>query len=226
MGLIAMPARPGKWCDSDQPLSDLVLADLAEQNYEGVFRYVPLPGFKGAGDISPGELARITSTKLPSGETMQCGLIQHPRSPQYNDLTKCTGDGDAKAAVDFALAAGYPLGAHLGLDSEGLSQIAANTTDVVIHWDTNWQAVVLSRGLLALMYVGYDVPLTPQALYELPGFTSYWSDAGHRMVAVRGCSMSQGPSFTLRGVPFDGDVLVADKLGAVPFVAGASSLAA
>jgi hypothetical protein len=222
--LVAARARTGNWLDTDVPLSDPVLADIAAAGYEGVYRYVPLPGNNPMMDISPGELQRICSTRRPDGTTLQCGLIQHPRSPENNNLTLHPPSRDAAEAADVAVASGYPLGCHLGLDFEGLfgksgELRSVNTRDAVFGWGCAWGDGVLLSGFLAQLYLGYDVPLSAADAYDMPPFTQYWSDAGHRVVATRGCSMSQGGSVVIHGVQFDRDVLAPDLLGDVPMVA-------
>ena len=217
----AKKARVGNWLDSDQPLSDPVLADIAAGGYQGIYRYAPLPQNGSIMDLSPGELQRILRAGL------QCGLVQHPRSPQWNDLTKHVAADDALSAVNWATHCGYPPGAHICLDFEGLrgadGELASvNTPAVCIAWANAWAAAIVSTGYRAQLYVGYDVALSPEDLYGLHGVDSYWSDAGHRVVATRGCAMSQGPERIIHGVKFDGDVLAPDLLGDVPMVASSS----
>lgn len=220
MGLIAMPARTGNWLDTDVPLSDAVLADVAAAGYQGVFRYVPLPSNSPRNDISLGELARICSTRRPDGTTLQCGLIQHPRKPENNDLSAHAAYGDAHTAADFALGAGYPTGAHLGLDFEGLlGFFPSNTRELCIGWADDWQAIVRATLLKAQLYNGFDVPLSPEDLYDLHGFDSYWLGLGGEAVATRSHALRQGGSVTIHGIEFDRNVLAPDKLGGVPFVA-------
>lgn len=225
--LIAAPARPGNWLDTDQPLSDAVLADVASYGYEGVWRYVPLPNNPALLDISGGELARICATRRPDGTTLQCGLIQHPRSPAYNRLPDHHPELDARTGASFGLAAGYPEGAHLGLDFEGLLGTEAvpftcNTSEVCAQWATAWQAAVLAFNLRRLLYEGYDVPLDAEGLYRLPGFDCYWRGLGGKGVATRGCALTQGAQVTIHGIKFDRNVLAPDKLGGVPMVAQAA----
>jgi hypothetical protein len=216
--LVAAPARSGNWLDCDQPIGNGVLQDVIANGYQGIWRYVPLPNNSALLDISAGELERICAAGI------QCALIQHPRLPQYNDLTRHDPEEDARSAVARAIQVGYPEGSHLGLDFEGLKgtrdvPITSNTPDVCENWATSWQAYIRAAGFMALLYVGYDVPLDAQQLYELPGFDQYWSDAGHRSVATRGVSITQGGSVTIHGIQFDRDVLRPDLLGAVPWVA-------
>lgn len=219
MPLIAAPARPGNWLDTDQPISDAVLEAVAAAGYEGVYRYVGLPGNSPAWDISPGELSRICGTRRPDGLTLQCGLVQHPRSHAHADLTQHKADDDATCAVTAARAAGYPVGAHVCLDFEDLG---ANTRSTCVAFAVLWAETAIALEARAQLYVGFDVPLDPDQLYALPGFDSYWSDAGHRKVSTRGCAMQQSAAVTIHGITFDRNVLLPDLLGGVPIVAQAA----
>lgn len=213
MTLIAAPARIGNFLDTDVPLSDAVIADVVANGYQGIYRYVALPGNSPRNDISPGEIERICAAGL------QVGLVQHPRAPKNNDLSRTTGYGDAHAAVDAALAADYPLGCHLALDLEGITDhFPATSAALCIQWATDWQSVVRAAGLKAQLYLGYAVPLDADQAYELPGFDSYWSDIGHRKVATRGCAMVQAAGCMIHGIEFDRNVLAEDLLREVPWL--------
>jgi hypothetical protein len=221
MPLAALPARPGLWLDTDVPLTAAILqAVVDETDAEGVWRYVPLPGNDPADDITLRELARICATRKRDGQLLQCGLVQHCRRPELNDLTAHPSDVDAAAAFEHARAVGYPEPAHIGLDFEGLAQIPRNTRAVCIRWAIGWQSRLIAASYAALLYHGYGVPLSALDLFELPGFNQYWSDAGDRPVATRGNSIVQGAAVTIGGCPFDRNVIKADHRGDVPTVAG------
>lgn len=222
MVLVAAPARAGNWLDTDQPLADPVLADIAAAGYQGVIRYVPLPNNPTLLDISAGELERICAATRADGLRLQCLLIQHPRLPANCDLTKHSPQLDGQTAAQWCASVGYPAGCHLGLDCEGLAGAsgeltAVNTPDVCIAWASVWQHVVIEAGFRAMLYEGYDVPLTPVQLYQLPGFDQYWSDAGHRRIDTRGVSITQGGEVVIHGVKFDRDVVRPDLLGDAPW---------
>ena len=206
MDLIAAPATVGSWVDTDYPLSSYVVSALVSAGRIGVCRYVPLPGNDSAGDISKTELEIIC------GAGLELLLVQHPRNPGWNPAN-CSGDADAASALSKATEVGYPHGAHIFQDLEGINGSAA----VTIGFAVDWQHTILAGLKQAGLYVGYGVPLHPLDLYELPGFNSYWSDAGNRQVATRGTAILQGPEVTIGGVKFDLDAVRLDLLGAVPF---------
>jgi hypothetical protein len=77
--------------------------------------------------------------------------------------------------------------------------------------------VVASEGFSFGMYAGYDDALNAVDLYEIHDATSYWSDAAHRRVAVRGIAVQQEPQIAILGVPFDPDTVAPDNEGETPF---------
>jgi hypothetical protein len=219
MPLAASPARAGLWLDTDVPCTaEILLAVVNETDAEGIWRYVPLPSDNDSEDISLRELARICSTRKRDGQLLQCGLIQHPRRPELNDLTAHPAEVDAAVAFEHAVRVGYPTPCHIGLDYEGLSQIASNTRGVCIRWAIGWETRLLEAKYSALLYHGYAVPLSAIDLYDLPGFNQYWTDAADRPVAERGNSIVQGAAVTIGGCPFDRNELKADRRGDVPTV--------
>lgn len=215
MTIISAPANPGPWCDTNTVLTVRTLDALRAAGRLGVARYVPLPGNNPAGDISAEELGRVL------GEGLQLLLVQHVRAGDTHthlwDPGVHSGEDDARAACAAAKAAGYPEGAHLYLDLEAVG----GTKVATVGFCLEWQRIALAEGYRAGLYVGYSVPLSPVDLYELAGFDSYWSDAGRRQVATRGCAIVQGAEVTIGGVKFDLDTMSADGLGGLPMVATA-----
>jgi hypothetical protein len=217
MNVICRAATVGLWCDASQKVSAEQAAGLKAVGYVGIVRYVPLPKNGARLDIDASELDWIVEAGL---ELM---LVQHVReSPKGSrgwDPAAHSGTVDGQDAADFAKAAGYPAGAHLWLDLEDIGGSGLST----IAFAEAWAGAVMAAGFKAGAYVGFDVPLDAQALYDLHGFDSYWSDAGPRAVADRGFAMKQiTPQVVVAGVEIDRDDLQADRHGEVPFVAAAA----
>lgn len=202
--MIAAPARSAKWVDTSVPVSADVCTSVRARGYAGVVRYVPLPRNSPAWDISAAELQRLTLGGV------QVLLVQHSRSPNWRPAL-CSGSDDALIAISSARLVGYPDDAHLYCDCEGPHATTAEMTAYLNAWSTS----VLAAGYRAGLYVGYGVPLDGDQLYELPGFTSYWSDAGHRHVSRRGCAMVQGGEVHIAGTLFDENDLAPDALGEI-----------
>jgi Domain of unknown function (DUF1906) len=213
--MISAPARCGLWLDTDMPCSASVCAEVRARGYEGIIRYVPLPGNRGDLDISALERDNIIAADL------QCGLVQHVRYGTWIP-SQHSGSRDAEAACEAACGAGYPNGCHLFLDFESMG----GTADGAIEFAFAWQETVITAGYRAGLYVGFGVPLSPQQLYDLHGFDCYFSDAAGRSVERRGCAIRQGREVKIAGVTFDEDTVQRDLLGGLPFVASPDSLAA
>jgi hypothetical protein len=193
--------------DTDTKLTPTVLAQVAANGYAGIVRYVPLPSNSVRGDIDATELQAILDAEL------SLLLVQHVRTPGWNPA-KCSGKGDALAAIETAKAAGYLPGGHVFLDLEGISGTAPDTK----AFAEEWAATIVQAGYCAGCYVVYDVPLNAVQLYNLHNFHSYWSDAGPRNVATRGFAIKQKqPTVKIAGVDFDADALRPDNLGDTPF---------
>ena len=167
-----------------------------------VFRYVPLPGLGGHGDIDPGELEAIIDAGL------MLGLVQHCRLPGWA-ASGMQGTLDGKAASYAAKLAGYQLGTHLAFDLEGCRDVGA---PVAAHVNA-WAAEVAAAGYEPLLYVGYAAGLTPAELGALPDVHAYWSDYGPRSVTPRGFCLTQHAQTALAGITVDPDVATADALG-------------
>jgi|SRR6185312_10577928 len=211
LAALARPAVPGLYLDTNAPCSDAVLDAAIARGALGIGRYVNLPGVSARFDISPGEFERIL------GKGLACWLYQHPRFEGW-DPGAHSGATDADAACLAAKAVGYPAGAHIFLDLEGIGGTRAAT----LAFADAWQTLVLAHGYRAGLYVGFRVPLSATDLYELRGFDSYGSDAGHRAVAVRGCAMHQAAEISLAGTRFDPNVVAPDMKGEVPSFARAA----
>lgn len=208
--MIARPATPGAWVDTNWCITPSVAAALKSAGKVGVGRYVPLPGNPSAGDITGTEVGCILDAGL------ELLLVQHVRRPPwYPDMHR--GDEDGRQAAKSATDAGYPVDCHLFLDLEGIG--GGVNSDAMARFANDWAGVVQGEGFRPGLYVGYAVPLSPAELYALPLFSSYWSDAGRRHVAVRGCAIQQGaPEATIAGVRFDPDVVIPDGRGELPMV--------
>lgn len=222
--LQAVQAIPGPYVDSAWPCGSPHLI-AALKGYTppgkillapklGIGRYVPLPGVQSGGDITALELQALTAAEL------LVFLVQHVRYPGW-DPTQHDGAKDGQHAADHALAVGYPAGAHLYLDLEGVGMMG--TVGSTTAFASDWQRAVLAAGFRAGLYVGYAVPLSATDLFMLRGFNSYWSDAGPRVVAKRSFAIKQGKTVTIDGVKFDEDDVRPDLLGELPYFAGAAS---
>jgi hypothetical protein len=206
MGTSVAATPAAKIVDTNVRLNPAILKAVQTAGYAGVVRYVPLPGVGDTKDIHSDELDAVMETGLG------LLLVQHVRFPHW-DPRDHAGAADAQVAVNFAMQAGYLRGAHIFLDLEG---IVPGTGKATKAFAEAWAATVVAAGYLAGCYVGFDLPLSPQELFDLHGINSYWSDAGPREVAVRGFAIKQHAEITIAGVPFDPDTVQLDGKGETP----------
>jgi Domain of unknown function (DUF1906) len=213
MTIIARPASPGTGFDCSVKPTPAQARALKAMDHTLVGRYVPLPANNAANDIDAAELIMLTDLGF------EVLLVQHVRTPPW-DPRAHSGTIDAAVACEHALDAGYPLGAHLYLDLEGL--VATADVAGAKLFVESWATRVLADGFKAGLYVGYDLPLSPTDLWLLHGINTYWTDAAHHHVANRGCAIVQGRELTVRGVRIDEDTIAPDMLGELPFIAAAA----
>lgn len=202
------PMPTGTILDTSAVVSQATAVAVANAGYQGIARYVPLPNNSAESDISPNEMNAI----------LDCGLglllVQHAFAPGW-DPGQLEGGYVAQAAIDAATKTGYLKGAHLFLDLEGPSA-KADASETIVYAQA-WSNAVVAAGYRAGCYVGWGLPLSPQELYYLSGFDSYWSDADSRRVATRGFAIKQGSRIVeVAGVEFDTDAVNKDELGETP----------
>lgn len=217
--MIARPATPGLFCDFSTFPTRQQAAKLKAAGFIGCFCYVPLPNNVDSQDITTERL-----TMLVDDIGFEVGLVQHVRSGPW-DPRAHSGAVDGATAAESAAKAGYPSGGHIFVDWEDLVEclpVAAAKTFL-----ESWADRVRAAGYRAGMYCGFDDPMSPRDRWELHGIDSYFSDAGHRAVAVRGCAVTQGAEIDIGDIPIDNDTVQPDLLDETPLVAAraASSVA-
>jgi hypothetical protein len=203
--MLVQPIPIGHIVDTTAKLSAEHIQPLLDADYRGVARYLRLPGLSDVQDIDASELTALVNGGLG------VLLVQHVRYPGWNPANYA-GAVDAAAATVQATAAGYPMGAHIFVDLEGISGTAADTA----KFANDWADAVVAAGYLAGCYVGYNVPLSPAELYELHRVNSYWSDPGPRKVATRGFAIKQAAQIMISGLKFDPNVVARDNEDETP----------
>jgi hypothetical protein len=149
-------------------------------------------------------------------------LVQHVESETTWMPTDDKGKRYGRTAAAIASEVGYPKGATVWLDLEGVSLIA--TADVITRYCNLWFDAVYAAGFLPGLYVGWHAGLTADQLYRRLKFIRYWAaynlNADQRP-ATRGVCMQQSPGRAPDGVPFPIDVntVTGDHLGGLPMLA-------
>lgn len=211
MTIVAVPATPGPWVDCSQKLTLDTATLLRANGILGVFRYVPLPSNLLGQDLDAPELLMLTQ-----GADLQVSIVQHCRLPGW-DPGAHDGHNDGQVAVEYAQQAEFPGGAHIACDFEGCR--SGTTEGTAKAYVEDFARAVIEAEYKGRLYCGYDDPLSPNELYWLRGITSYWSDAGHRVVSVRGVDTEQGTQITIGHVAFDPDEVHFDRKGEIFYCA-------
>lgn len=212
---IVVPAPPGIAVDTSSKIrTPAVLDALSVHGYQGIIRYVPLPGVDASLDIDPVELQMI----LAHPARLWSCWVQHPRYAGWRPRD-CLPEADAYCAAKAAHAAGYANGVTGYVDLEGMA--ADTSVDEAFEFAMKWLGVIVSEGFTPGAYWGFDQPIPPDKR-GLVGAKTHWSDAGNRQVVGRGCAMTQGQQFSLMGIPFDPDEIKPDAMGETPIVYRAS----
>jgi hypothetical protein len=201
-------AKPGLGLDCDEKITAAVAAKLFAAGFQSAARYVPLPGNASMGDLDVVEASAILTAGL------DLRAVQHAHAFGWVP-TAALGQQDAECAVLAAKAAEYLTGATLWCDFEGV-RVAA--VDGSLAYLCAWAAIVAASDFRAGLYVGTNVPLTSQQLYNIPDFEQYWQGIGvTTAVAKRGYSVVQlQPSISFAGLVLDVDVTTGDMLGDFP----------
>jgi hypothetical protein len=189
-------------------------------DYDFVVRYVRRSA-NHAYDITASELLGL----LQAGLGVM--LVQHVAPPNWQPIA-ANGKGYAAIAVDHAQKVGYPLGATLWCDLEGVaSREWPPMAPDVIGYCNAWCDRASSGGYIPGLYVGDSCGLTALQLYRELRFQEYWSAYNLNLdnfPAVRGVQMLQHPyppaDRRVAGIDFkyQEDVIRPDALGGSPML--------
>jgi hypothetical protein len=194
--------------DTNTPLTSALVRAISLSTFEGespraISRYVslhrPNPGY----DISAEELAAIIdpANDLAQGTGLGCWLVQHVRygvgsvqSPDGWTPSGQLGSADGIVARKHASIVGYPTGAHLEMDLEGVNP--ATLPDSVSAHCEQWALAVSQEAAdttsyPAMLYDGYSPGLSPEQLWEVPSVHLYEAAPGARPIPNRGFIATQ-----------------------------------
>jgi hypothetical protein len=191
--------------DADSVVSLNAAQQFASQGYAFCVRYLSLGDGQSEGDLSPAEAGNILAAGL--------GLmaVQHVRRPGWSPSADL-GQADGSHAAINAGAVGFPPGVSIWCDLEGVS-ISSLASDVIAHSNA-WFAAVSAAGYVPGLYVGDNVVLSGEQLYDL-AFEHYWQSASEvPALPARGYQMVQTlvPEL-VNGIGIDKDVTQTDSAG-------------
>jgi hypothetical protein len=219
MKAIAELARPGALgVDTVARITPTMARAIRADGREFVVRYVP---FAGGGvcrwDVTTTELQLV----LRSG--LRLLLVQRVRTAGAWHPSPDLGRRDGQQAAQHAIAVGYPLGATIYCDLEGVAEDAA-ANDTLAHVNA-WSDAVQVRGFQPGLYVGAGCGLTAQQLFRGLKLRTYWDSCSRNPEPLpRGWSMLQTHGNVRRyGILVDLDTIQADHLGGLPTWARAAT---
>jgi hypothetical protein len=191
--------------DANSVISLDAAGAFVDQGYEFCIRYLSRDIGFGEHDLTPAEAGDILAAGL--------GLmaVQHVRKQPWSP-TAALGQSDGTNAGINAGAIGFPPGVNVWCDLEGID-LGADTGDV-IGYCSAWFTAVAAAGFVPGIYIGDDVILDGQQLFDLP-FQHYWKSASRvPEIPTRGYQMTQTLfSGTIAGISIDQDTTQTDGLG-------------
>lgn len=178
---------------------------IAANGYKFVVRYVACPGGMFVDVLTPPEASAL----LAAGVAI--GLIQAIQKAANISPENGTRDGASAAAQAKAL--GYPAGAVLWCDLEGIFHDAP----ALISYLNNWGKAVQAAGYPAGLYNGPQNLLTAAQIQALI-FPHYWQPAANAPAPSRGYQLVQmaPPNVAAGGTAIDVDVVTRDHRGDLP----------
>jgi len=191
--------------DVNQVLTESQAAAFKSAGYAFCVRYVPRKAELQAGNLTHAEALDI----LNAGLALMA--VQHVELPPWKPNTNL-GTLYGKYAATYARqTAALPPGMNLWCDLEGVAP-GTPVQDVIAYCQA-WYYAVHDAGYIPGLYVGYDVILTAEQLYNDISFQHYWRAYNGPEVSTRGFQLIQKTEKTLDGITFDPDVAQTDGLG-------------
>jgi hypothetical protein len=218
LNAIAKLSTPGAvGFDIDTPITVSLAEAAIEAGMSFVVRYGSLANSPRPGDLTAAEAEII----LKSGLALM--MVQHVLYAGWSP-TQALGQEHGQEIVANAQIIGLPKGTNIWLDLEGIASktSAANVIDYCNVWDQ----VVAGAGFITGLYVGANVILSGEQLYENLELSYYWK-SGSKVpeIPTRGFCMVQtiAPQYKLHGIAYDRNVIQEDGTGQTPWWAISAS---
>lgn len=192
--------------DTSARLSASQAQQAAAAGYRFAMRYATIPGqTQQPQPLTPDEAAALRAAGIA------IGIVQMFQTP--SQISPANGYRDGASAAQQAAALGYPPGAVLWCDLEGVFPSAAD----LISYLNNWGATVQKAGYPAGLYNGPQSPLTGAQIQALI-FPHYWKAAANVPTPSRGYQVIQmsPANMTAFGTAIDVDITRRDNRGDLP----------
>ncbi len=207
MAFTAVPIGPCWGIDCSAKLSPALAKQVLTtplpnwQAIKFIFRYVSLsqPYYKV--DIDAEERDAILACDVP------LLLVQHVRYPGWI-ANAVNGTNQGNVAAEHAASVGYPAGAMLFVDLEGVGDVGGPVDEYV----TTWAYAVQAVGFVPGLYQGYSCGIDPGTLAQHTEFGGFWSDFGDRKNPLN-FVCKQYPQVMHCGIGVDPDQCYPDTLG-------------
>lgn len=208
-GTVQQASAGSSGFDVNQVLSAADAQGLKDSGYDFCIRYIPRTENLIAGNITYTEAQNILSAGLA------LMVVQHVALPGWSPAAELGTAYGSYAAIYVQQFVGLPTGVNIWCDLEG---VASGTTawDVIAYCQA-WYNAVKSAGYIPGIYVGYDVVLSPDQLYQDLSFKHYWRAYNGPQVATRGYQLIQKTEKTINGITIDPDIIQSDELGGLPY---------
>jgi hypothetical protein len=176
--------------------------------YDFCIRYIPRTAALAAGNLTNDEAAGIINAGLA------LMAVQHVALPGW-EPTAALGTAYGSYAAEYCSEiVGLPQGINIWCDLEGVAP-GTGAADVIAYCQAWYHAVHAARYVPGI-YVGYDVELSSQQLYQSLSFRHYWRAYNGPQVAVRGFQLVQKTEVKVNGFDIDPNVTQSDHLGGIP----------
>lgn len=192
--------------DTSGAFSPSMAQQLAALGYKFALRYVLIPN----GAIVPKPLTPAEAASLRA-LGVAIGLVQGIQQP--SQISAANGSRDGQSAAAQAQALGYPPGAVLWYDLEGVFPSAS----VLIDYLNNWCRAVQAASYMPGLYNGPQSPLNAAQIQALI-FPRYWGPDAKAPKPARGyCMQQMHPSnVPMAGTAVDPDIVLKDTRGDLP----------
>lgn len=201
-------ATVGMAFDVNEPMNAQQCNNFKAAGYVAALRYVPRKSSLVAGNITASEMGTIL------GAGLSLMLVQHVSAPGWEPSAEL-GELYGAYCANYAQAIGYPSGASIFCDLEEVS--ASCSAQDVIDYCTAWFKAVEALNYRSGLYVGWNIKLSDQQIYDLP-VKSYWRAYNcDQSIPTRGYQIIQHTQKTLNGIAFDPNTIQKDELGDLPY---------
>lgn len=207
--MVVKQAIPCQAADVNQSLTSGDAAAFKAAGIDAILRYIPRTPALIPGNATAEEVKIILAANL------LLDFVQHVAEPGWNPTAEL-GEEYGAYAAEYVHSIGIPPGPVLWCD---LEEVAAGTTaQAVKDYVSSWAAAVTAAGYVPGLYVGWNIVLTDQELWDLP-VKHYWKAYNcDQFIPNRGWQIIQEPEKSLPHtyVIYDPNTIQADNLGGLP----------